>query len=451
LKIYIPVTVKFLFALAVASLWTGSCAMLSRPWIGELSALIPAPAAVFLVAAIALVPGFMYAFIVVSLVIDRRPPGKPLREYPPLTVLIAAFNEEERIRECVDSVIKQDYPGELEVIVVNDGSTDRTSDILKSLPYPQVRVIEAEHGGKANALNHGLQASSYDLVATLDADTFLYRHALQRIVGRLLADPPQTVAVAGAVLVRNSRVSMIARMQEWDYFHGIASVKRMQSLFQGTLVAQGAFSLFRKTAVLAAGGWLDKIGEDIVLTWALLKRGGRIGFAEDAVCFTNVPDTYRMFFRQRRRWSRGMIEGFKSHPRMLISPRLSTFFVYWNLLFPLLDSVFLFVFLPGLVAALFGYFPIAGPMTLAVLPLALLLNFVMFRVQRTMFAARGLAVRRNFSAFLLYSLAYQIVMVPACVAGYASEILSLRKQWGTKWMGARPAAEWLQKNGSLSR
>jgi len=450
LKIYVPVRLKFLFALIVASLWTAFCASLARPWISELSSIMPQPAAAFLVAAIALVPGFMYAFILASLAVDRRPRQKPLREYPPLTVLIAAFNEEERIQECIESVMKQGYPGKLEVIVVDDGSTDRTVGILKSLPYPQVRIIEAEHGGKSNALNRGLQASSHDLVATLDADTYLYKHALARVVGRLLADPPQTVAVAGTVLVRNSRGSMIARMQEWDYFHGIASAKRMQSLYQGTLVAQGAFSLFRRQAVLAAGGWPDKIGEDIVLTWALLKRGGRIGFAEDAVCFTTVPDTYRMFYRQRHRWSRGMIEGFKHHPEVLVSPRLSTFFVYWNLFFPLLDSVFLLVFLPGLVAALFGSYYIAGPMTLAVLPLSLLLNYVMFLVQRRMFLSRGLKVRRNFGAFLWYAFAYQMFMVPACVAGYISEIISLRRQWGTKWTGAH-AARVLRKDGSLSQ
>ncbi len=433
MKIYVPIRLKFLFALLVATFWFVFCASLALPWIGELASFVPAPLALFLVAAIALVPGFMYAFHMVSLIIDRRPPQKHPHQYPALTVLIAAYNEEDQIQGCIESVLKQEYPGVLEVIVVDDGSTDRTLDILKALPYPQVRIIAAEHAGKANALNKGLQASSHELVATLDADSYLYRHALQLIVGRLLSDPPRTVAVAGAVLVRNSRTTMIARMQEWDYFHGIASAKRMQSLYQGTLVAQGAFSLFRKAAVLEAGGWPDKIGEDIVLTWALLERGGRIGFAEDAICFTTVPDTYRMFYHQRRRWSRGMIEGFKSHPEVLIRPRLSTFFVYWNLLFPILDVVYLFVFLPGIIAALFGHFFIAGPMTLAVMPLALILNYVMFYFQRGLFHARGLKVRRNFAAFLWYAFGYQLVMVPACVAGYASEIMSLRRQWGTKW------------------
>ena len=180
------------------------------------------------------------------------------------------------------------------------------------------------------------------------------------------------------------------------------------------------------------GGWPDKIGEDIVLTWALLDKNHRIGYAENAVAFTNAPDTYKGFFRQRRRWSRGMIEGFKTHPTVLFKPRFSALFISWNLFFPLIDSVYLFVFTPGLIAALWGYYFIAGPMTLAVLPLALLNNFVMFRIQRKMFVGRGLKVRRNFSGFLWYLLVYQFVMAPACIAGYAAEVIGLRKSWGTK-------------------
>jgi biofilm PGA synthesis N-glycosyltransferase PgaC len=439
MNLYFSVRSKFLFTLAIAALWFTFCALLAGPWIAELSLLVTKPVAVFLVFSIGLIPGFMYAFIIVSLMIDRRPQQKPPLHYPSLTVLIAAYNEEKQIRECVESVLKQDYPGSLEIIVVDDGSTDGTLGRLNSLSSPHLRVLAADHAGKANALNKGLAASSHDLIATIDADTYLYKHALQRIVSRLLSDPAGTVAVAGTVLVRNSRDSLIARIQEWDYFHGIASAKRVQSLYQGTLVAQGAFSLFRKESVLEAGGWPDRIGEDIVLTWALLKNGGRIGFAEDAICFTTVPRTYRVFYHQRRRWSRGMIEGFKQHPQVLIKPRLSTFFIYWNVLFPILDTVYLCVFLPGLIAALFGYYYIAGPMTLAVLPLALIMNYVMFVLQRRLFAARGLKIRRNFPAFLWYAFCFQMVIVPACVAGYAAEIMSLRKQWGTKWSGSQPS------------
>ena len=111
---------------------------------------------------------------------------------------------------------------------------------------------------------------------TVDADTLLYPRAVRQLVARLLSAPPDVQAVAGSVLVRNSRDNLWTRMQEWDYFLGIASVKLMQGLYQGTLVAQGAFGLYRTRAVAAAGGWPDAVGEDIVLTWQLMRQGARV-------------------------------------------------------------------------------------------------------------------------------------------------------------------------------
>src|SRR3546814_1444020 len=114
-------------------------------------------------------------------------------------------------------------------------------------------------------------------------DSYLYRDALKHLVGRFLSDPPNTAAVAGSVLLRNSRFNLITKIQEWDYFHGIAAIKRLQSLFQGTLVAQGAFSLYRTDVLRQLGGWPESVGEDIVLTWAILDRGHRGGCCEDAI------------------------------------------------------------------------------------------------------------------------------------------------------------------------
>lgn len=96
--------------------------------------------------------------------------------------------------------------------------------------------------------------------------------SIRYIVGRLFSAPSDVCAVAGTVLVRNSRGNFLARIQEWDYFLGIASIKRLQGMFQGTLVAQGAFSLYKTEAVRKIHGWPDAIGEDIVLTWNLLSN-----------------------------------------------------------------------------------------------------------------------------------------------------------------------------------
>jgi biofilm PGA synthesis N-glycosyltransferase PgaC len=299
------------------------------------------------------------------------------------------------------------------------------------VPWLQLMRMET-NGGKARALNAGLAHAEHGLVVTLDADSYLYRDALRHLVERYLCDPRSTRAVAGTVLVRNSRENWVTRMQEWDYFHGIASIKRVQSLYQGTLVAQGAFSLYERDAVRELGGWSDRVGEDIVLTWAMLGRGWRVGHAEDACCFTRVPETLPQLIRQRRRWARGMFEALRQHPEVLRRPRLTQFFVYWNLLFPWTDLAFTFGFIPGIVLALFGNYMIVGPMTLALLPAALLMNALMFRVGRGMFAAQGMRVRRNAGGFVLYTLAYSLVMQPASVLGYASEVLNLRRSWGTK-------------------
>jgi biofilm PGA synthesis N-glycosyltransferase PgaC len=174
------------------------------------------------------------------------------------------------------------------------------------------------------------------------------------------------------------------------------------------------------------------VGEDIVVSWALLKAGHRVGFAEDACLFTNVPESLGQFARQRQRWSRGLIEAFQRHGSLLSKPRMSTLFVWWNLLFLPMDLAFTLLFIPGLVLALFGVYWLAGPMTLLVLPLALLWNYVIFRVQARMFHRQGLRVRRNIEGFLFYAFLYTIVLQPVCLKGYLAELLQLKKTWGTK-------------------
>jgi biofilm PGA synthesis N-glycosyltransferase PgaC len=369
-----------------------------------------------------------------SLLMDRRPPFRSTVDpLPGLSILVAAYNEEASIAQTLESIDKQAYSGPLQVIVINDGSSDGTAAELDRLDYPWLHVIHLpSNAGKAQALNQGLKQVRHNLTLTVDGDSYLYRNALENLVRRYLSDPPNTRAVAGAVLVRNSRTNMVTRIQEWDYFHGIAAVKRLQSLYHGTLVAQGAFSVYDTGVLREVGGWPGAVGEDIVLTWAILKAGYRTGFAENACLFTNAPTTWRQFIRQRQRWSRGLMEAFKVHWRLLFKLRMSTLFIWWNLLFPYLDVVYSLAFLPGLVLALFGIYWIAGPMTLLVLPMAMLINGIMYRIQSRMFVEQELKVRRNMLGFLFYSLLYGIVLQPACVVGYVQEFVTRSKHWGTK-------------------
>jgi biofilm PGA synthesis N-glycosyltransferase PgaC len=308
-------------------------------------------------------------------------------------------------------------------------------DSIKALQsaHSNLELIDLGHnGGKAAALNHGLKKCTTDIIISIDADSYILKDGVRHLVGRYLSDPTNTKAVAGEILIRNSRENWITKAQEWDYFLGIATIKRIQSLFQGTLVAQGAFSLYDRKTLLELGGWPEMVGEDIVLTWRILSAGYRVGHAEDALAFTDCPNTLVKFIRQRRRWSRGLIEAFKDNPMILFKPRLSTLYVWWNTLFPLMDIAFTLGFIPGLILACFGVFWIAGPMTLSLLPMAFLLNWQMYLKGKAMFNDEHLTVRTNALGFLSYVFAYGLILQPACVYGYFSELFNLRKTWGTK-------------------
>jgi len=440
-RLYLGVRGKFLLAVSIATLWTALSVWLSQRWLIDLAAVTNWPFALVSIIFIAYVPGFMNAFLIATLSLDRRPIARmPAKALPGVTVLVAAYNEASAIRDTLTSLARQDYRGPLEVLVLNDGSSDTTAtivrELLASLALPAGATFTlhdfAVNRGKSAVLNDGLHAAAHRLIVTIDGDCWMRTNALTQIVSRYLSDPDNTVAVAGAVMVRNSRTNLLTRAQEWDYFHGIASVKRMQGMYHGTLVAQGAFSLYRRDALEEVGGWPECVGEDIVVSWALLERDYRIGYADNALAFTNVPEGFRQFALQRKRWSRGLMEAFKAHWRLLFKRRMTTLFIWWNVCFLPLDVVYSFVFIPGLILALFGYFYIAGPLTLAVLPLAALWNIVIFRIQRGVFEGEDLKVRRNPMGFLFYALAYSLLMQPVCVWGYVVEIIGMKKKWDTK-------------------
>lgn len=377
---YLPVRAKFVVALVVACLWTMLSIWLARFWVEDLGRLTHPLIAIAIIGFIAFIPGFMNAFLISSLLMDRRPLHVDPAHWPGVSLLIPAYNEEDCIADTLASVAALRYPGPVEVLVINDGSTDatvsRVGESIIGLPWPanfSVQLVDfGINQGKANALNAALPMTSHELISTIDADSRPFPDALNKLVARLLSDPPETQAVAGAMLVGNPKASLMAEAQVWDYFHGIAAVKRMQSMYHGTLVAQGAFSVYRKAAVEEIGGWPDMVGEDIGLTWALLDRNHRIGYAEDALCWTTVPSTLKRFAGQRKRWARGMVEALEDNAKLFVRPRMTTLFIWWNLLFIPMDLVYTFVFIPGLILALLGTYWIAGPMTLLVLPLALL-------------------------------------------------------------------------------
>ncbi len=372
---YVSVGSKFIFALAGASVWLGVSIWISTPWVRGLATHITIVPALVIVSLLAFVPGFVVAFLVVGLAFDRQPALKSSAPTDPITVLVAARNEERAIADTVRSLAAQDYEGRLRVLLIDNGSTDETVRAARATALEvglPLEVLSEPTPGKSHALNRGLAETSDDLVITVDADTLLQRSAIRLLVARMASSPPNVRAVAGAVLVRNSRSTFWSQLQTWDYFLGIASVKRMQGLFQNTLVAQGAFSLYHADAVRDVGGWPDAIGEDIVLTWKMMNNGARIFFEPLAVAFTSAPETFSLLARQRSRWARGMIEGLRTVPPWRHQHGYARVLTGFNLLIPLLDTAYVFAWLPGLILACFGDYWIVGPMTVAVLPVTLL-------------------------------------------------------------------------------
>lgn len=435
---YWPVKQKLAMGLLLALAWVALCTWLAIPWIHELSALTGLAGAIIIVAGIALLPGFANAFIVAGLLLDRRPRFQPPEQLPPVTVLIAAWNEAAHIGHTLRAVYSQEFDAPVEIIVIDDGSTDETAELAREAAEDPGRpenmtvdvISRRRNSGKSAALNLGLDYASHSLIVTMDADTYPYRHALRNLVINHICSPPNTRATAGTVLVRNSRTNTLTRLQEWDYFQGISVVKRIQSLYQGTMVAQGAFSAYDYAALREVGGWPETVGEDIVLTWALNERGYRVGYAENAFVFTNVPETMGRYFRQRRRWARGLMEAFRHHPRVLIKPRLNLPFIYLNLLYPYMDLMFLFIFIPGIVAAVFfEFYAVVGLMTIFLIPLAAVIASVMYVKQRKVFRDNGLHIRRNVGGLIGYLAAYQLVLAPASLLGYFSELFNVRKRW----------------------
>ncbi len=417
---------------AAGLVWVCFSLWLSRSWIGTLGHDITTPLAILVIFGIAIIPGYLNIQLLSSILLDNPPALRFDVEFPSVALLIAAYNEEDSIAETLDYVLRSDYPGRFAIMVADDGSSDRTCEIVEEYAAsdPRVRLLLVNHGGKAKALNAALQKVKAPLVSTIDADTLLMPYSLKHAVARLLVSPSDTVAVAGSVLVRNSRTNLLTRAQEWDYFLGIATVKRGQALLQGTLVAQGAFSVYDTTALKLVGGWPNRIGEDIVLTWRMLLAGGRSVFEPTAVAFTEAPSSWLAFARQRRRWARGMIEGLRDHGFGLIKQmNFYSHSVASNFMFPLLDASFTLAFIPGIVLAMTGNFAIVGPMTLLVLPLNGLLGGVMFFHQRRIFKNLNLRVRKNRRGLLFYFFCYQYVMSPISLAGYLLESIRARRAW----------------------
>lgn len=401
---------------------------------------------------------------------------------PTISILAPAYNEEASIEGSLRALLALQYPS-LELIVISDGSKDRTVQVLierfdlvpvkmiyeqriktkpvralyRSATYPALVVVDKENGGKADALNVGLSFAQGELVCAMDADTLIEADGLQRMV-RPFLNATDIVATGGTIRVVNgsevkfgrvvrTRVpsNALAGMQVVEYLRAFLFGRLGWNRLGGNIIISGAFGLFRRESVLSAGGYLhDTVGEDMELVLRLKRlsyeRGGpgKIAFVPDPVAWTEVPETMKMLGRQRDRWHRGLADVLWRHRGMMWNPRYGVtglfvfpYYFFVELLAPVIEAAGLISLALGLIfgivdwgfAALF-YLTAYGLGT-ALTAFTLILEDMSFHRYET-FRDRALL----FWWALLENLGYRQMTVYWRLRGLW-KFLQGRKDWGT--------------------
>lgn len=398
---------------------------------------------------------------------------------PPVSVLIPAYNEEATIAASIRSMLQLNYP-DYEIVVINDGSRDGTLEALKrefalvrfpeaywkriavrpirgiyrSTLHPNLRVLDKENGGKADALNAGINAARCPLFCGVDADSVLDRDSLGKVVEPFLVEP-LTIASGGTVRIANGceveggflvRVGLprnvLALLQIVEYLRAFLFGRLGWTPLNGLLIISGAFGVFRKDAVVAAGGYRhDTVGEDMELVVRLhrhyrLKRiPYRITFVPDPVCWTEAPESLRVLKNQRVRWQRGLAESLTLNLRLALHPRGGA---PGLLAFPFM-AVFEWI---GPLIEVVGYaFMITG-FALGVVSSAAFMTF--------MLVALGFGFALSVSGLLLEEMSFHLYPKPSQVAaligaavlenlGYR-QLNSVLRLWGLlRWMSGAKA------------
>ena len=304
----------------------------------------------------------------------------------PISLIIPAYNEEENIVQNVRSLMKMNYP-QFEIIVVNDGSTDKTGELLVnafhmhkietsiryqiptekiegvyfSKDYPNLLYVQKKNGGKSDALNAGINISRYPLFTCLDADSRLEKDALLRLSLEFIKDS-RTVVAGGLVRIANgSRIvdgelkgftmpkKLIERFQIVEYYRSFLMGRVFWSSTNSLLIVSGAFGLFRKQTVIDVGGYKrNTIGEDMEIVVRIHRymrknrKKYRIKFNEFSVCWTQGPMSMNDIRSQRRRWQIGLMDTLISHAGMTLNPRygfVGLVSVPYNWIFELFGAV----------------------------------------------------------------------------------------------------------------
>ena len=237
----------------------------------------------------------------------------------PISIVMAAYNEGRVIAETLRALLASDYKGEIEVIVVDDGSRDETASQVKHVAHvdPRIRLLQQENRGKARALQRGLAAVHHGIVVFIDGDTQCQRDTLPRLLGPFTDE--RVGAVSGHAKVGNLR-TFIARCQALEYTCGFNLDRRAYNRWNCITVVPGAISAIRKGAIEQAGGLsLQTLAEDTDLTLSLHKHRQRIVYVPDAIAWTEAPESVRTLARQRFRWAYGTLQCLWKHRDMMFN------------------------------------------------------------------------------------------------------------------------------------
>ncbi|AMO68739.1 biofilm PGA synthesis N-glycosyltransferase PgaC [gamma proteobacterium BDW918] len=226
---------------------------------------------------------------------------------PPLvTVLLPGYNERDTLETTVLSLREQSYPN-MEIVVVNDGSTDGMGEVGRMLANRGwVRYFEHRmRGGKSSAANFALNAARGEYVVICDADSTFDSDSIWHLLVEFYR--PEVAAVAGNLRVRNADANLLTRLQAMQYVFGIGVGRRVSAMLGILFIVSGAFGALRRSTLIATGGWETGPGEDGDVTVKARVAGGDVAFAPEAMCMTDAPDAWWPYYRQQLRWNRSMI------------------------------------------------------------------------------------------------------------------------------------------------
>lgn len=300
--------------------------------------------------------------------------SKMIRHYRPLvSVIVPAWNEEVGITHTVRSVLQSSYKN-IEIIVVDDGSTDYTASRVESIAKrsKRVRLISQKNGGKSEALNKGIAACNGELVLTLDADSYLDSKSIQKMVNTL-SDKKYGVAI-GEVVVGNTK-NWIGRAQHYEYTVGF-HVKRSQHVFDSAYIFPGALTMFRKQVLDSVGSFTHYSStEDLDISMRIKMAGYKIAYVDSALCITEGATSVRGLLNQRTRWRHGYLECLRHHRNFMFSRKKGMYLTLVDLPMQLIGVLELFL-LPFILAML-GYLLIVNTNPFSLLIAYLIVPFVL--------------------------------------------------------------------------